>query len=199
VDLPESGIPWDKEMHSVLDEIRTRLRSEYEKQSREYTQSLFHAIFPTEETPTCVIKYRVSQDPADSNIYGIQYFAYWPVQLFPRHLYDYEPVTIIVRKEGKTFQPLLIAFNADYGAQPLLKGKRPGHIIRTFFNWDSQDLQITPSDFNPMVTTALVISITSNVQRAPLPYMYQQNGTHTTFVLLMCCEVKLPFPVNCIH
>ena len=157
VELPESEIPWDKEMHGVLDEIRTRLRSEYDAQSHEYIQQLYHAIFPSEDTPTCVIKYRVSQDPADSDVYAIQYFAYWPVQLFPRHLYDYEPVTVIVRKEGKSFEPLLIAFNADYGAQPLLRGKRPGHIIRTFFNWDSQDLQISPSDFNPMadyMTTA---------------------------------------------
>jgi hypothetical protein len=150
VALPESEIPWDKEMHGVLDEIRTRLRTKYEAQSQEYIQQLFNTIFPSEDTPTCVIKYRVSQDPADPDVYGIQYFAYWPVQLFPRHLYDYEPVTVIVRKEGKTFEPLLVAFNADYGARPLLKGKRPGHIIRTFFNWDSQNLQISPSDFNPM-------------------------------------------------
>ncbi|MFX0168876.1 MAG: hypothetical protein ACFE89_05885 [Candidatus Hodarchaeota archaeon] len=150
VALPESELPWDKEMHRVLDEFRTRLRADYEKELFEFIRQLYYTIFPSEETPTCVIKYRVSQDPADSNVFGIQYFAYWPIQLFPRHLFDYEPITVVVRKEGKIFEPLLVAFNAEYGARPLLKGKRPGHSIRTFFNWDSRDLQIGPSDFNPM-------------------------------------------------
>ncbi|MFW9984007.1 MAG: hypothetical protein ACFFCB_04680 [Candidatus Odinarchaeota archaeon] len=150
VDLPESEIPWDKEMHRVLNEIRDRLHSEYSGDSREYIRSLFKTIFPFDETPTCVMKYRVSKDPADNSIYCIQYFAYWPIQLFPRHLYDYEPIYVIVRKEGKEFHPLVIIFNADSGAQPLLKGKRPGHMIRTFLNWDSKDLQITPDQFNPM-------------------------------------------------
>ncbi len=150
VALPESDIPWDKEMHGVLDRIRERLRSEYSEQFLEYVRNLFSSIFPSENTPTCVIKYRVSHDPADKNVYCIQYFAYWPIQLLPRHLYDYEPVYVIVRKKGKTFEPLIVSFNADYGARPLLKGKRPGHIIRSFINWDSDDLQITPDDFNPM-------------------------------------------------
>ncbi len=150
VDLPESDVPWDKEMHGVLDQIRERLRNEYSVQFQEYVRALFSAIFPSDDTPTCVIKYRVSRDPADKNVYCIQYFAYWPIQLRPRHLYDYEPVYVIVRKEGKNFEPLIVSFNADYGAQPLLKGKRPGHIIRSFINWDSKDLQISPDDFNPM-------------------------------------------------
>lgn len=150
VSLPESEIPWDKEMRKVLDQLRERLQSEYSQQTRDYISNLYHTIFPTEQTPTCVLKFRVSKDPTDSNIYCIQYFAYWPIQLFPRHLYDYEPIYVIVRKEGKTYQPLVISFNAEYGARPLLKGKRPGHMIRTFFNWDSKDLQITPDDFNPM-------------------------------------------------
>lgn len=150
VDLPQSEIPWDKEMHRVLNQIRNRLRADYTQEFQDYVQTLFQTIFPSEETPTCIIKYRVSRDPADSNVYCIQYFAYWPIQLLPRHLYDYEPVYVIVRKKGKDFEPLIITFNADYGAQPLLKGKRPGHIIRSFLNWDSKDLQITPEDFNPM-------------------------------------------------
>jgi hypothetical protein len=150
VDLPASDIPWDKEMHRVLSQIRQRLRTDYSTQFAEYIQKLYTSIFPSEDTPTCVIKYRVSQDPADKNVYCIQYFAYWPVQLLPRHLYDYEPVYVIVRKEGKSYEPLLVTFNADYGASPLLKGKRPGHTIRTLINWDSKDLQITPDDFNPM-------------------------------------------------
>ncbi|MFW9830357.1 MAG: hypothetical protein ACFFD8_01075 [Candidatus Thorarchaeota archaeon] len=150
VNLPESEIPWDKEMYRVLNQIRERLRKDYAQEFQDYIQSLFRAIFPFEETPTCVIKYRVSRDPADSNVYCIQYFAYWPLQLLPRHLYDYEPVYVIVRKEGKEFVPLIITFNADYGAKPLLKGKRPGHTIRSFLNWDSKDIQITPDDFNPM-------------------------------------------------
>ncbi len=150
VALPESEIPWDKEMHRVLDQIRERLRAEYTQEFQDYVRNLFTSIFPSEETPTCVIKYRVSRDPADPNVYCIQYFAYWPIQLRPRHHYDYEPVFVVVRKDGKTFEPLIITFNADYGVKPLLKGKRPGHIIRTFLNWDSKDLQITPEDFNPM-------------------------------------------------
>ncbi len=150
VDLPKSEIPWDKEMHRVLHQIRDRLQSQHSQQFQDYVRTLFQVIFPSENSPTCVMKYRVSRDPADQNVYCIQYFAYWPVQLLPRHLYDYEPIYVIVRKEGKLFEPLIIAFNADYGAKPLLKGKRPGHIIRTFFNWDSKDLQITPEDFNPM-------------------------------------------------
>jgi hypothetical protein len=150
VELPESDVPWDREMHGVLAKIRQRLRSDYSTQFKEYVQSLFATIFPTEDTPTCIIKYRVSRDPADKNVHCIQYFAYWPIQLRPRHLYDYEPVYVIVRKDGKNYEPLLITFNADYGARPILKGKRPGHIIRSFINWDSTDLQITPADFNPM-------------------------------------------------
>jgi len=150
VALPGSDLPWDKEMHGVLDKIRDRLRSNYSNQFHNYVHSLFASIFPSEKTPTCVMKYRVSRDPADKDVFCIQYFAYWPVQLFPRHWYDYEPVYVIVRKEGKTFVPLLVSFNADYGARPLVRGKRPGHIIRTFINWDSKDLQISPNDFNPM-------------------------------------------------
>ena len=150
VNLPESDIPWDREMHRVLEQIRERLRSDYSEQFQEYIRNLFMSIFPSDDTPTCVIKYRVSQDPADKNVYCIQYFAYWPIQLLPRHLYDYEPVYVIVRKDGKNFEPLITTFNADYGARPLLKGKRPGHTIRSFINWDSKDLQISPDDFNPM-------------------------------------------------
>lgn len=150
VDLPESELPWDKEMYRVLGQISERIRKEYAEEYHTYVSQLFETIFPTDDTSTCVIKYRVSRHPVNSNIYCIQYFSYWPVQLLPRHLYDFEPFYVIVRKEGKRYEPLLATFNADYGAKPILSGKRPGHIIRTFINWDSDDLQITPDAFNPM-------------------------------------------------
>lgn len=150
VDLPESELPWDKEMHGVLEQIRERLRKDYAAEYQAFVKELYYRMFPSPETSTCVVKYRVLRDRANSDICCIQYFAYWPIQLLPRHWYDYEPVYVYVRKEGKEYIPLFVVFNAEYGVQPLFSGKRPGHTIRTFINWDSKDLQITPEDFNPM-------------------------------------------------
>jgi hypothetical protein len=150
VNVPTSEFPWDKEMARVLDEISARLQSQYAKEYLAYLERLFDTLFPTASSPTCVLKYRVSRDAADPDTYCIQYFAYWPIQLFPRHFYDYEPIYVLVRKDGKRYEPRLVAFNASFGASPLVLGKRPGHQIRTFINWDSEDLQITPEEFNPM-------------------------------------------------
>ncbi len=152
VDLPKSKFPWDNEMRKMLKQISERLRKEYAEKYFNHVRGLFESIFPTKSTSTCVIKYRVCRDPADTDIYCIQYFAYWPIQLFPRHWYDYEPFYVIVRKEGKRYTPLLITYNADFGIRPLVSGKRPGHIIRTFINWDSKDLQISPNDFDAMAS-----------------------------------------------
>ena len=150
VDLPESNLPWDREMHRLLNNINERLRREYAEQYADYVAHLFSLLFPDESAPTCVLKYRVLRDAENSDFRCIQYFSYWPIQRFPYHLRDYEPIYLLARKSGKTFEPLLVAFNACTGARPILAGKRPGHTIRTFINWDSKDLQITPDEFNPM-------------------------------------------------
>jgi hypothetical protein len=119
---------------------------------------LFDLIFPTK--CTCKIKYRVLQHPKNSAFFCIQYFAYWPMQLFPWHYGDYEPIFVYVYRTAMRYEPLLVVFNANCGGQPLLKGKRPGHLIRTYFNWEllpevgrsiSQDpVQISPEFFNQM-------------------------------------------------
>ena len=161
-------------------ELYKRLKSEYLKTSQDKINNerirLFDEQFPIGE-PTCVIKYRVVKSKVTPNLWCIQYFVYWPVQLFPFHIPDYEPIYIFVGKEdnmtedhfgrfgleryyGSRFQPLLIIFNANPASiltqiKPLFSArgpKRPGHLIRTFINWDSRirKSEILPSQFNDM-------------------------------------------------
>ena len=109
-----------------------------------------------EPSPTCVVKYHIVTHPLDRNIFCIMYFTYWPVQLFPAHMFDYEPIYVFVRMQStQEFEPLLVTFNADPGTLfgrilPLRRGKRPGHIIQTYFDWESDKIQIGATEFNPM-------------------------------------------------
>ncbi|MFX1475150.1 MAG: tetratricopeptide repeat protein, partial [Promethearchaeota archaeon] len=173
-----SGMPTPKglnewEVHPI---IRGLLEKEYDNIDRgelkDRIQHYFDAIFPSvpgksnadahRRLRTCVMKYRVDFQ-RDSNIYCIQYFAYWPIQTGYRkileHIHDYEPVYVYVKKKkeppGFEEVPLLIVFNADPGPglkviKPLRHRKRPGHVIRTYFDWASADLLISHYEFNPM-------------------------------------------------
>jgi hypothetical protein len=128
----------------VLKELTTLL-SEVKKVHNvlnDWIRELFLKILPEETSPTCVIKYHVLHHPRDPNLCCIQYFAYWPIQTIPHHFFDYEPVYVFVRKTEKyTSEPLLIVYNATPIFKDNLKAflsffrKRPGHRIRTFFNY----------------------------------------------------------------
>jgi len=150
--------------HFRTEKTRKRLKVEYQKISKEkikdYAQELFEKIIP-KGAPTCVIKYRVVRSETDPNILCIQYFTYWPIQLFPLHFFDYEPVYVFVRYRSEGgYEPLLITYNANPGTpeqliKPLLFRKRPGHVIRTFINWEPSlwDHEISvsfPNDYNRM-------------------------------------------------
>jgi len=108
---------------------------------REYVKSLFLEIFPTECSPTCVVKYNVLRHSKDDNLRCIQYFFYWPIQILPHHFFDYEPVYVYVYKlkDGR-YTTLLVLFNGVPSVWATLKTllsffrKRPGHLIRMFFN-----------------------------------------------------------------
>ncbi|UCG68188.1 MAG: hypothetical protein JSV09_10220, partial [Thermoplasmata archaeon] len=119
-----------------------------------YMEALFTHILPESE-PTFQIKFRVIRSENNPMIYCIQYFAYWPIQLFPYHVFDYEPVYVFVNKiSADHYEPILITYNANQGLEKSLfsifKGKRPGHKIRTYINWDIEHIPIMPNQYNPM-------------------------------------------------
>lgn len=168
-----SGLPEPKRKNelSVPEEykelINTELKNIEKDILKNHIEELFSSLFSCKEwgskshrvnVRTCVMKYRVVSDPR-TNVYCIQYFAFWPIQMLPFHVFDYEPVYVYVhkmngKKEG-TFEPLLVTFNADPGPwwksiRPLIRRKRPGHVIRTFINRGSKILLIRPNDFNMM-------------------------------------------------
>ena len=162
--IPENGILGmhlgNVERAMLIEEVQFALREEIEwNDLKEEVLDLFNEILKydtNDPSPTCVVKYHIVRHPLDPDIYCIMYFTYWPIQLFPPHIFDYEPFYVFVRRKSRNkFEPLLMTFNADPGtyykrAKPLRRRKKMGHIILTYFNWNIDTLQITPYHYNPM-------------------------------------------------
>jgi hypothetical protein len=183
----------------------------YESMAKKYTnlddvRPLVSTLFEeqvSDDKPTCVIKYRVMRSLNNPNLCCIQYFSYWPIQIRPPHVFDYEPIYVFVNEakeetESTTLEhrspeePLLIVFNANPGSLtkklgPLTHGKRPGHVIRTFINWNSTALRtsIHPSQFNSMadyMTRAYgadyLYEEINNTEDSHIDQLFQFNGMH---------------------
>ena len=106
---------------------------------KEHISELFEAAFPS-GCPTCVIKYNVVHHPIVTNLICVQYFFYWPIQIWPHHFFDYEPIYVYAKKDGEKATIIAASINSlsiKVAIQKMLFSffrKRPGHIIRLFFN-----------------------------------------------------------------
>lgn len=137
-------------LNELLNTVRTVMPSD--TQMDVFKHSIFTNIFNSTQSPTCVIKYNVVHHEKDPNLICIQYFVYWPIQIWPHHLFDYEPIyTYIYVHENKS-EILAASFNniADMksNATTILSAfrKRPGHLIKTWFNPESGSWYGTKSD-----------------------------------------------------
>jgi hypothetical protein len=130
---------------------------------RNCIQTLFMEIFPNKSSPTCIIKFNVLHHPKDPNLLCIQYFFYWPIQIWPHHIFDYEPVYVYLYKIGENVDPqlLAVAYNSvgnKWATRKVILSlfrKYPGHLIRIFFNYDfekkNEDFLDQPWGTNPLV------------------------------------------------
>lgn len=168
---------------------------------------------------TCVIKFNVIHHQNDPNLVCVQYFFYWSIQIFPHHFFDYEPIYVYAYLHNNKSDILSVSFNSvpvnkvNLGSFLSQFGKRPGHLIRLFFNdnkaqWsfnddskgegNSETLYFRFEDYNEFADF-MTLAYSGQYVYEKIPKNCLENNlskiTNEEGRIILCIPKKVGFPV----
>jgi hypothetical protein len=131
------------EVEDLLEEMKNQLLKikPSRKKMRKLIKDYFLEAFPEHPlTNTCAIKYNVVKHHDHPSLFCIEYFFFWPIQVWPHHIFDYEPVYVYAYNTKPNPTIIAVSYNSVSDRKALIKTflslfrKRPGHNLKIFFN-----------------------------------------------------------------